>query len=79
MNIYRADFHARCPVNGARIHYHWTLQTDAVVSVESINDALEEIRRGFHEDIANDLHRAFGGRQILTAEHHGVHIETERH
>lgn len=78
MNTYRAEFHARCPANGARIHYRWTLATDKVVRVETINDALEAITRGFHEDIANDLHRAFGGQQTLIAEHHGVHIETTR-
>ncbi len=78
MNIYRAEFHARCPANGARIHYRWTLRTDKVVRVESINDALDAHSRGFHEDIADELHRAFGGHQTLTAEHHGVQIETQR-
>lgn len=78
MNTYRSSFHARCPANGARIHYHWTLTTDARPRVEAINDALENIKRGFHEEIADDLHRAFGGLQTLVAEHHGVTIETRR-
>lgn len=78
MNTYRADFHARCPDNGARIHYHWTLITAQVVRVEKINDALDAVRIGFHEDIADDLHRLFGGKQTMTAEHHGVTIETMR-
>lgn len=78
MNVYRAQFHARCPVNAARISYTWTLTTAQVVRVEAINDALDEIRTGFHEDIADDLHRQFGGQQHLVAEHHGVTIETTR-
>lgn len=78
MNIYRAIFHARCPVNGARIQYNWTLSTEAVVPVEKINDALDKIRLGFHEHIADHLHSDFGGKQTLIAEHHGVTIETRR-
>lgn len=78
MNIYRADFHARCPVNAARIHYHWTLTTHEVVRVEEINDALDTIHAGFHENIADSLRALFGGRQTLIAEHHGVTIETTR-
>jgi hypothetical protein len=78
VNTYKADFHARCPVNGARIHYRWTLNTFAVVPVESINDTLDARREGLHEDIADALFFCFGGTQTLIAEHHGVTIETLR-
>ncbi len=78
MNTYRAEFHARCPNNGARIHYRWALTTSSVVRVEAINDALDARREGFHEDIADALSRRFGGEQTLVAEHHGVTIETKR-
>ena len=78
MNTYRAEFHARCPANGARIHYRWTLTTTDVVRVEAINDTLDAQREGFHEDFADGLSQCFGGTQTLIAEHHGVTIETTR-
>ena len=78
MNTYRAEFFARCPANGARVRYSLRIETDSVVSVETINWAVDAIREGLHEDIADQLLVAIGHRQTLIAEHHGVTIETER-
>lgn len=77
-NTYRAEFFARCPNNGARIHYTLTIETHEVIEVERINDAVDDYRRGFHEQIADALHRRLGGLQRLVAHHHGVDIETTR-
>ena len=78
MNTYRVEFFARCPVNAARIKYWLCIRTDSVIPAEALNDAVDEIRSGLHEQIADSLLAAFGGQQTLTAEHHGVHIETTR-
>lgn len=78
MNIYTADFHATCPNNGARVAYKLTIQTGEVITVESINEALDGIRQGLHEAIADDLLSLFGGSQTLEAHHHGVTIKTIR-
>lgn len=78
MNTYRIEFHARCPVNNARIRYSLRIVAEEMIRVESLNDFVEGISSGFHEDIADALHSKFGGRQTLVAEHHGVLIETER-
>jgi len=36
------------------------------------------LSRGHHEDIADGLKRSLGGKQTLSALHHGVEIETVR-
>jgi hypothetical protein len=78
MNTYRTEFFAVCPVNEVRVKYHLTIKTDSVIRVESIIDEVTLHHRGFHEEIADQLYRAFGGEQLLIAEHHGVGIETHR-
>jgi hypothetical protein len=49
-----------------------------MIQVEDIIDAVMLLNRGFHEEIADQLHREFGGQQTLTANHHGVSIRTIR-
>lgn len=80
MNIYRRQFVATCPNNGEAIIYDLTIQVpiDRMIHVEHIVTATKLIRQGFHEQIADELHRRFGGRQALRAHHHGVDIETIR-
>lgn len=78
MNTYRTQFFARCPVNGARITYSLTVNTGLVIEAERIIDAVECIKEGMHEDIADRLLNELGGQQVLKAEHHGVQIETIR-
>jgi len=78
MNSYTTEFFSFCPTNNVRIKYCLVIQTDKVIMVEDIIDEVMLHHRGYHEEIADQLHRTFGGRQILVAEHHGVKIETVR-
>jgi hypothetical protein len=78
LNIYRTSFFAKCPNNGSRILYSLEIKTAEVVSVEEIIEVVEGIDEEFHEAIADQLLKRFGGKQTLSAEHHGVHIESHR-
>jgi hypothetical protein len=78
MNIYRRVFIADCPNNSDPIIYTIAIESEKQIMVEHIVTATLMIRRGYHEAIADDLHRQFGGRQVLRAHHHGVDIETIR-
>lgn len=80
MNKYSRIFVAACPNNGEAIIYDLTIEVPAecMIQVEHIVTATALIKRGFHEQIADELHRRFGGRQVLRAHHHGVDIETVR-
>jgi hypothetical protein len=77
-NIYRHQFIAECPNNGQAIVYTLQITSDKTVMVEHIVTACAMIWRGFHEDIADQLHERFGGQQVIKASHHGVDIETLR-
>lgn len=79
MNIYTRQFVAECPNNGQSIVYSLRIETSGrMIQVEHIVTATSLIKRGYHEQIADELHRRFGGRQALRAHHHGVDIETLR-
>lgn len=78
MNRYIRQFSATCPNNGAAIIYNLMIETDVVIMVEDIVTETDAIGNGYHEAIADNLHQRFGGRQILTAHHHGVDILTRR-
>ena len=78
MNTYSTRFFSICPVNNCRIEYSLKITTGDVIKVEDILDTVALLDRGFHEDFADQLLREFGGSQTLTAEHHGVRIETIR-
>lgn len=80
MNKYSRIFVAACPNNGEQIIYTLSIEvpTERMIQVEHIVTATAMIKRGFHEQIADELHRRFGGRQVLRAHHHGVDIETVR-
>lgn len=79
MNIYTRQFVATCPNNGAAIIYTLRIETDdRLIPVEHIITATSMISKGFHEHIAEELFARFGGRQVITAHHHGVDIETRR-
>lgn len=78
-NRYSHQFVASCPNNGAMIIYSLVIETQGrMIQVEHIVTATSLIKQGYHEQIADELHRRFGGRQILKAHHHGVDIETVR-
>jgi hypothetical protein len=78
VNIYRHQFVSNCPNNGQAIIYALTIETDRVIYAEHITIAAALRNRSFHEAIADDLFARFGGKQTLTAHHHGVDIETRR-
>jgi len=78
VNIYRYQFTAACPSNGEQIVYSLEIHSCARVMVEHIKTACALHKRGYHEDIADDLHQRFGGLQIISANHHGVAIESRR-
>lgn len=78
-NVYTRQFVAICPNNGRAVTYTLTIHTDGVViPVETIVAATDRLQKAFHEEIADELSSQFGGRQTLTAHHHGVDIETVR-
>lgn len=78
MNTYRVEFFKLCSTNGVRISYSLRIETQRTILVEDLLAAVEAPGAQYHEDLADALVRRFGGRQTLTAMHHGVHIETER-
>lgn len=78
VNIYRHKFVSVCPNNGKVIFYELKIETDKVIQVEHIVTAVKLHDKGFHEEIADSLHKQFGGKQTMVAQHHGVDIETRR-
>ena len=78
MNAYTTKFFADCPTNGIRIAYTLRIETSEVLAVETLIATVESVGDGYHEEIADDMHKRFGGVQTLTADHHGVTIETTR-
>jgi hypothetical protein len=79
VNRYSRIFVATCPNNGEQIIYTLIIETvGRMLQVEHIVTATALIKQGYHEQIADELHRRFGGRQVLRAHHHGVDIETVR-
>lgn len=80
MNVYSTEFFCRCPNNDVRIKFTLRIETRNTLAVESILDGIEidtEEPR-FHEELADILLARFEGLQVLTAEHHGVTIQTTR-
>lgn len=78
MNTYSTEFFSYCPSNDVRVHYKLVIQTKAVIIVEDLLAELRNQHRNYHEKIADELHEKFGGKQTLTAFHHGVLIESTR-
>lgn len=78
MNAYSIEFFANCPNNGIRIKYHLRIESETPIRVESIVTEIERVKDVFHEEIATQLAYALPGKHTLTAEHHGVLIETTR-
>lgn len=77
-NLYIRRFVALCPNNAREIVYELRIKTAGrVIMAEDIVKATNRIE-AFHEAIADRLYDIFGGRQVLTAYHHGVYIETVR-
>lgn len=78
MNVYRHQFVSHCPNNDQAIIYALTIETGETIYAEHITTATALHKRAFHEAIADDLYARFGGKQVITAHHHGVDIETRR-
>lgn len=79
MNVYRCRFMIVCPVNGIAVTYALEIEAVHMIRVEAIQAAIRDLgERGFHEDAADKLFVALGGRQTIRAHHHGVDIETSR-
>jgi hypothetical protein len=80
MNRYQVSFNAVCPVNEQIILYSLTIETpdSTVLPAEDIIATTRAQARGLHEEIAEHLWVALGGRQSLSAVHHGVSITTVR-
>lgn len=77
MNIYTQRFRATCPKNNCTVDYVLTIESTRMIMVEDIQAAVNKLE-GFHEDFADSLLRQFGGRQTLSAHHHGTDIQTIR-
>lgn len=77
-NNYQVEFFSWCPVNNIRITYTLNIKTENTIFVEDILKSVNSIDKEFHENIADDLFKVFGGHQTLEAEHHGVYIKTLR-
>ncbi len=79
MNIYKQRFFSICPKTKARVEYLLTIETQEVVMVEDLQEAVTDFESGdYHESIADELHEKFGGTQTLDAHHHGTDIRTIR-
>lgn len=82
MNTYRTDFFALCPSNGIRIKYTLKIEVPSsqVVHAEHImmSIALHTQKPAYHEHLADTFANLLPGKQTLTADHHGVSIETIR-
>ena len=78
MNIYRHSFTAVCPADGESIIYRLEIKSSIMIHVEHIKTATALIKKGWHEQIADDLARRLGGDQTIIATHQGVEIETVR-
>lgn len=78
MNRYTQHFTALCAANDRAVDYVLTIETGRTIMVEEIQAAVAELGRGFHEDFAERLFGRFGGRQTISAHHHGTDVETVR-
>lgn len=78
MNRYRHRFTTKCPNNSGQIAYTLVIWSPHMIMVENIAEACAGFERAYHEDMADKLALQFGGRQVLSAEHHGVQIVTTR-
>lgn len=77
-NRYTHQFMSMCPVNGKTIFYTLDIHTTRMIKVEEITAVSAKCHIGYHEAIADEFLKTFGGKQRLSAYHHGVHIKTIR-
>lgn len=77
-NIYKHWFVAICPNDGEHIYYRLQIRTPKTILVEHIRTATALIKKGFQEQIADQLFDQFGGDLRLFGTHQGVEIESVR-
>lgn len=77
MNIYTQRFRAKCPQTERSVDYVLTIESPRMIMVEEIQHIVGDIH-GYHEELADQLLKCFGGRQRLVAHHHGTDVETIR-
>lgn len=74
---YTHRFVVLCPNNKRPIDYTLVIETDHMIQVEKIVIACRLWQEQYHEKMAEHLAQQFPGtKQVLTAHHHGVDIET---
>ncbi len=80
MNIYRAKFSCLCAKNSDVIQYSLEIHSERMIFIEDIEAAISEYKNqtAYHEPMADKLYRKLGGKQIMTANHGGIEIETRR-
>lgn len=76
-NTYTIRYESKCPNNGDTIQYTLTISSLEKIMAEDIEDATCS-RESYHEDMADILHKRFGGIQTITATHGKVTIKTIR-
>jgi len=77
MNIYRHRFSATCPANGRIVEYALEIRAHRMILAEDVVKACGQVKRAYHEQIAETLYNKLGGFQVLTA--HRGHRNTEGH
>lgn len=78
MNKYTYEFYNTCPNDKERIEYCLVVESDEVIMCERIVEACVLMDSLYHETIADNLFTEFGGKQVITAIHQGVKVETFR-
>jgi len=77
LNIYTQRFRATCPTTRRTVDYVLTIESSRMIMIEEIQTTVAKLK-GYHEELADKLFALFGGRQTLTAHHHGTDIQTVR-
>ncbi|MBC3480313.1 hypothetical protein [Pseudomonas sp. SWRI77] len=78
MNIYRHTFTAVCPNDAEVIVYSLEIRSPQMILVEHIKTAIALIKKGYQEQIADELAERFDGDLVIKALHQGVEIESVR-
>jgi hypothetical protein len=78
LNIYTQHFTAECVNNSHTVAYDLTIESRTTIMVEDIQSEVSKLKRGYHEHFADSLYARFGGKQMITAHHHGTDITTVR-
>jgi len=75
MNTYEHKFTVNCEKDDVIIHYKLTIVATKTIMVEDIIEACD-IDSGYQEQIAETLHKQFGGEITLEGTHSAVKVTT---